>query len=169
MSYFEFSYGDTTYGKRIDILIACDFETGNDDVEICSIEFKKSNVATATLQQQLNKNLRINACILTDVHLFTENTDHQLVYFDFAGKSAYMLKQLRKSVKSLYAWKEFTVNLSNTIALSYVDQSYKCDLVEVSDYASTSPAGSPKRKVDPVIVSLSPLVINQKERNQFVE
>jgi hypothetical protein len=121
--------GDTTYGRRIDILVACDLETDNDDVEICSIEFKKSNITTATLQQQQNKNLRINACILNDIHLFTENTDHQLIYFDFAGKSAYMvqlyryencfvahkigsfhligslveLKQLRKSVKSLYA------------------------------------------------------------------
>ncbi|KAI8640854.1 hypothetical protein BD408DRAFT_347271, partial [Parasitella parasitica] len=31
------------------------------------------------------------------------------------------LKQLGKSIKSLYAWKEFAMNLSNTITLSHVD------------------------------------------------
>lgn len=83
--------GDTTYGRRIDILVACDV----DDVEICSIEFKKPDVTTTTLHQQQNKNLRINTCILNDIHLFTENTDRQLIYFDFAGKSAYMIQLYR--------------------------------------------------------------------------
>ncbi|KAI9261143.1 hypothetical protein BY458DRAFT_557384 [Sporodiniella umbellata] len=174
--------GETAYGKRIDVLVACNLETYTDDVEICSIEFKKANVSTNILRQQQNKNLRISACILNDIHLLTGNIDHQLVYFDFAGKSAYMvqlykhencfvghkigsfsligslveLKQLRNSVETLYTWKEVVVNLSNTIALSHVDQSYKYDLIEISDYAQVSPSGSPKRKVEPVIICLSP-------------
>jgi hypothetical protein len=58
------------------------------------------------------------------------------------------------------------VNLSNTIALCYVNQAYKYELIEVSDYASTTPAGSTKRKVDPVIVSLSPS--NQSKRTKRI-
>lgn len=181
---------DTTYGRRIDIIVASNSDTDNDDVEICSIEFKKSNVTTATLQQQQNKNLRINSCVLNDIHLFTQDTNHQLIYFDFAGKSAYMvqlyrhencfvghkigsfslisslveLQQLRKSVINLYLWREFAVDLSNAIKLSHVDQSYKYDLIDVSDYVSTSPLGSPKRKIDPVNVYLSPS--NQSKRTK---
>ncbi|CEI98638.1 hypothetical protein RMCBS344292_12743 [Rhizopus microsporus] len=41
---------DTMYGKRIDILVACDLETDNYEIEMCSIEFKKSNATAATLQ-----------------------------------------------------------------------------------------------------------------------
>ncbi|EIE86265.1 hypothetical protein RO3G_10976 [Rhizopus delemar RA 99-880] len=180
---------DITYGRRIDILVVCDLETDN-GIEMCSIEFKKSNVTEATLQQQQNKNLRINACILNNIHLFTENTDHQLIYFDFAGKSTYMiqlyryencivghkignfslisslveLEQLRKSVKNLYAWREFVVNLGNTLALSRVNQSYKYNMIEVSDYASTTPVRSPKRKVDPINVFFTPS--NQSKRTK---
>lgn len=139
----------TTYGRRIDILVSADLDTDNDDVEMCSIEFKRSNAPTSTLLQQQNKNLRINSCILNDIHLFTQDTDHQLIYFDFASKSAYMvqlyrykncfvgqkigsfslissllkLQQLRKSVINLYAWREFAIKLGNTIALSHIDQS----------------------------------------------
>ncbi|KAI9360739.1 hypothetical protein BD770DRAFT_453175 [Pilaira anomala] len=69
---------DITYGRRIDILVATDLDTNIDNVEICSIEFKKPNATTATLLQQQNKNIRINGCILNDIHLFTQNTDHRL-------------------------------------------------------------------------------------------
>ncbi|KAG1443547.1 hypothetical protein G6F56_010633 [Rhizopus delemar] len=181
---------NTTYGRRIDILVAADLDPDNGDVEMCSIEFKKSNATTTTLLQQQNKNLRINSCILNDVHLFTQDTDQQLIYFDFAGKSAYMvqlyryknsfvghkigsfsligslveLQQLRKSVINLYAWREFAIKLSNTIALSHIDQAYKYDLVEVSDYASDSFVGSSKRKVEPVSILLSPS--NQSKRTK---
>lgn len=70
---------DTTYGRRIDILVEADLGTDNDDVEMCSSEFKKSNATTITLLQQQNKNLRINICILNDIHLFTQDTDHQRI------------------------------------------------------------------------------------------
>ncbi|CEG76010.1 hypothetical protein RMATCC62417_10971 [Rhizopus microsporus] len=86
---------DTTYGRRIDIIFAYDLDTNNHDVEMCSIEFKKPNVTAATLQQQQNKNLRINSYILNYIHLLTQDTDHQLIYFDFAGKSAYMAQLYR--------------------------------------------------------------------------
>ncbi|KAG0737656.1 hypothetical protein G6F22_008448 [Rhizopus arrhizus] len=183
---------DITYGRRVDILVATDLDTDIDDVEICSIEFKKPNATTATLLQQQNKNIRINGCILNDIHLFTQNTDHQLFYLDFAGKSAYIvqlfryenyfvghkvgnfslisslveLHQLRKSVLNLYAWREFAVELSNKITLSHIEQSYKYDLVEVSDYASNNFVQSPKRNVTPVNIFLSPS--NQSKRTKYM-
>ncbi|KAG1463837.1 hypothetical protein G6F56_005202 [Rhizopus delemar] len=86
---------DITYGRRINILVTVDFDTDNNDVEICFVEFKKSNVTAATSQQQQNKNLRINSCILNVTHLFTQDTDHQLIYFNFAGKYAYMVQLYR--------------------------------------------------------------------------
>ncbi|KAI8638967.1 hypothetical protein BD408DRAFT_472935 [Parasitella parasitica] len=54
---------ETSYGRRIGTLVTCDFEADKDDVEICFIEFKKSKVTAATLQQQQNKNLRIDVYI----------------------------------------------------------------------------------------------------------
>ncbi|ORE21425.1 hypothetical protein BCV71DRAFT_276189 [Rhizopus microsporus] len=102
------------------------------------------------------------------------DTDHQLIYFDFAGKSTYMaqlykyencfLQQLRKSIINLYAWREFTVNFSNAITLSHVYQAYMYALIEVSDYASTSFFGVSKRKVNPIDIYLSPR--NQSKRTK---
>lgn len=49
--------GDTTYGRRVDLLVACGLDGNNnndDDIEISSIEFKKSNVPTVLLQYQQN-------------------------------------------------------------------------------------------------------------------
>lgn len=185
---------EITYGRRVDILAATDLgtDTDSDDVEICSIEFKKPKATTTTLLQQQNKNLRINSCILNDIQLFNQDTENQLIYFDFAGRSAYIvqlfryenyfvghkvgnfslisslveLNQLRKSVLNLYAWREFAVKLSNKITLSHIEQSYKYDLVEVSDYASNNFVESPKRNVTPVNIFLSPS--NQSKRTKYM-
>ncbi|KAI7892347.1 uncharacterized protein EV154DRAFT_480292 [Mucor mucedo] len=105
------------------------------------------NSLTAILltEDELTSSLR---AILRQAMMIHENclVGHKIGSFSLIG-SLVELKQLRKSVKSLYAWKELEVDLSNTIALSYVDQSYKYDLVEVSDYASNSLARSPNRKL----------------------
>lgn len=89
---------EITYRRRVDILVATDLSVAtdtDDDVEICSIEFKRSTAATTTLPQQQNKNFSIDSCISDDIHLFTQDTNHQVVHFDFAGKSAYKVQLYR--------------------------------------------------------------------------
>lgn len=89
---------EITYRRRVDILVATDLSVAtdtDDDVEICSIEFKRSTAATTTLLQQQNKNFSIDSCISDDIHLFTQDTNHQVVHFDFAGKSAYIVQLFR--------------------------------------------------------------------------
>lgn len=174
---------EITYERRIDLIVATDFDADNDtdDIEICSIEFKKSNATTTLLLQQQNKNLRINSCILNEIHLSTQDNDNQLIYFDYDGKFSYIVQLYRyenffvghkigsfamissllelqhlqkKSVTNLYSWRESALELSNKILLSHINQSYKYDLIEVSGSTSNTSIRSPKRSLSPVKIHI---------------
>ncbi|KAL9541348.1 hypothetical protein MBANPS3_009176 [Mucor bainieri] len=182
---------DVTYGRRIDALLACESVTDDgDDVELTSIEFKRSDCSTATLQQQQNKNLRISACILNDIHLATNNAAAKVIYLDCAGRSAYSaqlvrfedcyvghkigqvrlisslfeLKQFKKTIQNLYTWRENMIKIGNEVALAQAQHSFDYDLIETSDFAASSATTSPKRKVPPMSVFLLPS--NRSKRNR---
>lgn len=63
--------------------------------KLCSIEFKKADTTTKVLQHQQSKNLRINGCLLNEMHLLTHNQDIGICYMDFAGRHGYIAEVFR--------------------------------------------------------------------------
>lgn len=61
------------------------------NIELCTIEFKKSNQGIEILSSQQFKSIRINSCILNDQHLLVGN-DNKKLYFDFSERRAYLLQ-----------------------------------------------------------------------------
>lgn len=186
---------ELTYGRRIDLLIASDLEvedTEVEDIELCSIEFKKSNETESILKYQQNKNIRINSCILNDISLLVKNILLPIVYLDFSGRSAYIvqlfryedcfvghkvgkfiimkslleLEHFREHVLSLYTWRQCIININNNVSLARINQLNKYALVDISDVDIT-PISSPKRKVEPIKVFLSPSKGSKRVRSVF--
>ncbi len=81
-----FNQDEVNYGRRIDLLVAGENEFGEDDIELCSIEFKKANENLSTLLCQQSENIRINSCILNYNHLLLDDNDMKLHYYDFTGR-----------------------------------------------------------------------------------
>lgn len=78
---------EITYGRRIDLLVTTDLEEGDvgqEDIKLCSIEFKRINETEAVMRYQQNKNIRINSCILNETSLLTQKTFEPTVYLDFS-------------------------------------------------------------------------------------
>ncbi|KAL0145615.1 hypothetical protein V8B55DRAFT_1570222 [Mucor lusitanicus] len=184
---------DVTYGRRIDVLVACESIVDSGNVELASIEFKKSDCSITILRQQQNKNLRINACILNDIHLATKSDAAKVIYLDCAGKSSYLvqlsrfnncfvgykigrvrfiaslfeLRQLKESIINIYAWRESMIDVSNQIAIVQAQQSFDYDMIEISDFATSSDSSTTtKRKILPVNIFLSPS--NRTKRTKSV-
>jgi len=137
-----------------------------EDIEICSIEFKKGNASPSTLFCQQSKNLRVNACILNDIHLLFGEENANIAYLDFAGRNAYVaqlfkindkyvahklgdvviisslleLELLRKTMIILYNWKSNLVSNSNRVSLANIKQRNKFTLVDVSKAFVRSPS-----------------------------
>lgn len=76
---------DVTYGRRIDLIVTSNLGE-EEDIELCSIEFKRSIEAESMLRTQQNKNIRVNACIINDTSFLVGNTLLPIVYLDFSGK-----------------------------------------------------------------------------------
>ncbi|ORX42683.1 hypothetical protein DM01DRAFT_1379015 [Hesseltinella vesiculosa] len=53
----------TTYGRKIDLLLRCD----DDQIEVCSNEWKKSDARDATILRHQSKNLRTYATIINHI------------------------------------------------------------------------------------------------------
>lgn len=182
---------EVTYGRRIDLLIASDLEV-EEDIELCSMEFKKSNETESILKYQQNKNLRINSCILNDISLLARNTLLPITYLDFSGRSAYIvqlfryedcfvghkvgkfiimkslleLEHFREHVISLYTWRQCIIKINNNVSLARINQSSKYALADISD-VDISPISSPKRKVEPIKIFLSPSKGSKRTRSVF--
>lgn len=80
--------GDVTFGRRLDLIVTSEQDVK--DIELCSLEFKKGDAPYATLLYQQSKNLRINACILNEIHLLTLDENISIAYLDFSGRNAYI-------------------------------------------------------------------------------
>lgn len=78
---------ETEYGRRIDLLVVAE---GDEEHELCSVEFKKHNVDNTTMIKQQSRNARINYCILNEMHLLANNTDTTITYMNFSGRSGYI-------------------------------------------------------------------------------
>ncbi|KAI7898229.1 uncharacterized protein BX663DRAFT_533450 [Cokeromyces recurvatus] len=173
------------YGRRIDLLVS------GDNNEISSIEFKKRTVSNHVSLYQQSKNMRINSCILSHIHLMTSSTEDTVLYYDFIGRYGYLcqlfefkgayvcqkiqdipipkclleLDSFRSSLKNLFAWKEHLVNLSNMISLANYNQEKQYRLVDIC--STISPPRSPSRSITPANVYLSPSNANKRTRNIF--
>lgn len=86
---------------------------------------------------------------------------HKVGSFSLIG-SLLELENLRKSIKSLYTWRKFAIDIGNILALTHINESYRFDLIELSDNVSSDPVRVSKRVVDHVNVHLSPS--NQSKR-----
>lgn len=73
---------EVTFGRRLDLIVTS--EQDERDIELCSLEFKKGDAPYTTLLYQHSKNLRINACILNEIHLLTLEEDISFAYQDFS-------------------------------------------------------------------------------------
>lgn len=127
----------TEFGRRIDLLVNC--SRLGVTVELCSIEFKKQDASTSVVNQQQSKNARINSCILSSINTLLRSNHNQVLSFDFVGSTGYMtqmfyyedvifsqkiadicvptdifeLDALRNTLKYLYLWKSYLVQLSS--------------------------------------------------------
>ncbi|KAI7871150.1 hypothetical protein BDF14DRAFT_1192551 [Spinellus fusiger] len=171
---------DITYGRRLDLIVTS--EQDGRDIELCSIEFKKSDATYITLLCQQFKNLRINACILSEIHLLTLDESISVVYLDFAGRNAYIsqlfkingkyiahgvgkiviikslleLEILRETVLDLFRWKKSLVSNSNIVSLSDINQKNKFALAEINNTIIHDSRVSPPRDIKPAKIFLSP-------------
>lgn len=168
---------DITYSRRID--------------EVSSIEFKKRAVSSTISLHQQSKNIRINGCILSQIHLMTHSTDDTVLYYDFIGRDGYLcqlfefqgayicqrlydisipknlieLGSFRSCLTHLFAWKEHLVHLSDMIRLANFNREKEYRFADMCN--SLSPPRTPTRTVTPVAVYLSPSNGNKRTRSVF--
>ncbi|EIE85552.1 hypothetical protein RO3G_10262 [Rhizopus delemar RA 99-880] len=77
--------GDVIYGKILELIVTSEQDVRG--IELCSLEFRKGNASYTTLLYQQSKNLRINACILNEFHLWTLEGNISIAYLDFSGRN----------------------------------------------------------------------------------
>ncbi|KAI8046997.1 uncharacterized protein B0P05DRAFT_20511 [Gilbertella persicaria] len=183
--------GDVTYGRRLDMIVAS--EQDDRDIELCSLEFKKGDAPYATLLYQQSKNLRINACILNEIHLLTFDESISIAYLDFAGRNAYIsqifrmddkyiahevgkvafiknlleLDTLRKTMFNLFRWKRSLVSNSNIVSLANLNQCNKFALADISNAFIQSSRFSTTHNVKPAQIFMSPSNTGKRTRGVF--
>lgn len=184
---------DVTFGRRLDLIVTSE-QDDERDIELCSLEFKKGDASYITLLCQQSKNLRINACILNEIHLLTLEENISIAYLDFSGRNAYIsqlfkmnnqfvahevgrvviikslleLEKLRETMLNLMKWKISLVSNSNLVSLAYVNQRNKYSLVDISDTLAESSRISPPRDIiTPAKIFLSPSNTGKRTRAVF--
>ncbi|KAG1516642.1 hypothetical protein G6F46_010489 [Rhizopus delemar] len=149
--------GDVIYGKILELIVTSEQDVRG--IELCSLEFRKGNASYTTLLYQQSKNLRINACILNEFHLWTLEGNISIAYLDFSGrnesisqifkmndqyvahevgkvvaiKNLLELEILRETMFNLFRWKKSLVNNSNVVSLAYVNQCNRFALADISN------------------------------------
>ncbi|KAI8087073.1 hypothetical protein BDF21DRAFT_413681 [Thamnidium elegans] len=184
-------------GKHKDLLLASNIKEANEgeieDIELCSIGFKKTNERESALRRQQHKNIRTNACILNHIGLLVEDPTLPIAYLDFSGRSAYivqlfryqdcfvshkigdfgMMKSLleldlfRRYILNLYTWKQCVVNTNNTVLLAHLNQVSQYSMIDVSDDRDIESVSSPKYTVKSIKVILSPSKGSKRKRSVF--
>lgn len=186
---------ESEYGRRIDLIVKS--KEAEEQYDLCSNEFKKTNVPIDVLTHQQSKNLRINACISNDINLLFGNTNTRINYFDFSGRQAYVsqlfnfdgcsvaykvgsftipkdligLEQFRFSLITLYNWKKCTIDNGRKVIVQLSKSEEDYGLIDVSndilDYRSSPP---PRNTVNHVSVLFSPSKGQKRTRSTvFVE
>ncbi|KAG2229087.1 hypothetical protein INT48_005356 [Thamnidium elegans] len=183
---------EAEYGRRIDLLIKS--TNSEEQCDLCSNEFKKSNVTTNIKLHQQSKNMRINACITNDINLLLCTTDTETVYFDFEGRNGYLinlftyqscfvaykvgsfnipkrlvdLDKFRSSLITLFNWKESTINVSNQVICTLGRMENEYALADVAmDLFEEKPATPPSSTMKFIPVHLSPTSGSKRTRTIF--
>ncbi|KAG1135808.1 hypothetical protein G6F37_012504 [Rhizopus arrhizus] len=198
--------GDVTYGRRCDdcnsdtstrlpsaIILQHHSEQDCRDIELCSLEFKKGDASYTTLLYQQSKNIRINACILNEIHLLTLEENISIAYLDFSGRNAYIsqifkmndqyvahevgklivikslleLEILLETMFSLFIWKRSLVNNNNLVSLANVNQCNRFALADISNTLGQSSRLSPPRDIKPAKIFMSPSNTGKRTRTVF--
>jgi hypothetical protein len=74
-----------------------------------------------------------------------------------AMKNLLELENFRKHVLNLYNWRQHIIHVNYNVSIAQVNQMKKYDaLTDVSGYIDICPVRSPRHKVEPVKVFLSP-------------
>ncbi|CAO3597601.1 unnamed protein product [Absidia cylindrospora] len=81
---FETSDASKTYARKIDLLLKFD---DRESVELCSNEWKKSDVSGDIVMKQQCKNLRINASVLSTLMAEHGNEFNTIMAMDWIGKA----------------------------------------------------------------------------------
>lgn len=183
--------GDVTYGRRLDLIVTSEQDVR--DFELCSLEFKKSDASYTALLYQQSKNIRINACILNEIHLLTPGQNMSIAYLDFSGRNAYIsqifkmndqfvahnvgkvivikglleLEILRETMFNLFRWKRSLVNNSNMVSLAYINQCNRYALADISNTLGQSSRLSPSHDIRPAKIFMSPSSARKRTRNVF--
>ncbi|KAI8334353.1 hypothetical protein BC941DRAFT_356709, partial [Chlamydoabsidia padenii] len=84
---FQTTESSATYGRKIDLLMKYD---GANRVELCSNEWKKSNVSPNLMIKQQCKNLRINTAILSSLNEQYGGGFKNLMAMDWTGHIGYL-------------------------------------------------------------------------------
>ncbi|KAI9333633.1 hypothetical protein BD770DRAFT_26945 [Pilaira anomala] len=148
---------ESEYGRRIDLIVKS--KEAEEQYDLCSNKFKKTNVSIDVLTHQQSKNLRINACISNDINLLLGNTSTRINYFGFSGRQAYVsqlfnfdgcfvaykvgsftipkdligLDQFRFSLITLYNWKKYTIDNGRKVIVQLSKSEEKYGLIDVSN------------------------------------
>lgn len=183
--------GDVTYGRRLVLIVTS--EQNDKDIELCSLEFKKGDASYATLVYQQSKNIRINACILNEIHLLTLEENISIAYLDFSGRNAHIsqifkmndqyvahevgkviviknlleLEILRETVLNLFRWKRSLVSNSNVVSLDNANQCNRYALADISNPLGQSSKLSPPRDIKPAKKFMSPSNTGKRTRTVF--
>lgn len=164
--------GDVTYGRRLDLIVTSEQDVK--DIELCSLEFKKGDAPYTTLLYQQCKNLRINACILNEIHLLTLQIFK--MYDQFVAhevgkvtviKSLLELEILRETMFNLFRWKRSLVSNSNVVSLAYINQCNRFTLADISNTLSQSSRLSPPHDIKPSKIFMSPSNAGKRTRTVF--
>ncbi|KAJ2955007.1 hypothetical protein NQZ79_g8912 [Umbelopsis isabellina] len=172
-------------GRRIDLMI-----TSSTMDELCSIEFKKSDATTKLLRNQQSKNLRINACLLNEMHLLTRNSDIGICYMDFAGRHGYIAEvfryedffvaykiapvhvaksmfevaEMNKCIGNLLRWKTQILNNQYEVIEATVHEDTKYSQVEYS--RDLHRESTPEQQIRPINIMFTPTK-GKKSRDVF--
>jgi hypothetical protein len=76
-----------TYPRKIDLLLRLDDTT---EVDMCTNEWKKSNVSEAVKLKQQTKNLQVNACIISNLRKQFGTRVKSTLVSDLVGNTGYM-------------------------------------------------------------------------------
>lgn len=181
---------ETEYGRRIDLIVKS--QEAEEQYDLCSNEFKKTNVSIDVLTHQQSKNMRINACISNDINLLFGDNSTRINYFDFSGRQAYVsqlfnydgcsvaykvssflipknlvgLDQFRLSLITLYNWKKTTIDNGRKVIVQLSKSEEDYGLVDVSnDIFNQCSSSLSKNTVKHVPVLFSPSKGQKRSRS----
>lgn len=91
---------EVEYCRRIDLLVTSNgIDEGDNNTELCFIEFKKYFVSDSVSVNQQEKDIGINACILNQNHLILNSSNLDFSRYNFTGRKAKEIHSKEKEIE----------------------------------------------------------------------